>query len=121
MLVVDEDIVRRWAQYEVTKIGTFVFFAIPRDRTPLFNLMVFVKNEDSTDVRFWQSLALSKRCKWFNGEGNNLDRSLLNKFDVSVWEEKLNVAERGLLVLIFYGLDLQWLIKNNLKGVLKTL
>jgi hypothetical protein len=46
------------------------------------------------DVRFWQSYGPDiKDVKWFNGEGNNLDRAFLNKYDASVWVEEAKMIQ----------------------------
>lgn len=87
----------RWAQYEITE-DDIRFLPVPRDRDAAFSkfdgiaipaIQLFLP-----DVRFWQSYDTKiKDVKWFNGEGNNLDRALLNKFDSSEWEAQAKAIQ----------------------------
>ena len=82
----------RWAQYKVSD-DDIRFIPIPRDRDAAFSkfdgVAIPLIQLILPDVRFWQSYdAEIPSIKWFNGEGNNLDRAVLNKFDYSVWMEE---------------------------------
>lgn len=90
----------RWGQFEVTE-DDIRFLPVPRDRDAAFSkfdgiaipaIQLFLP-----DVRFWQSYDEEIRnVKWFNGEGNNIDRALLNKFDASVWEEEARYIQENI-------------------------
>ncbi|MFD0860611.1 hypothetical protein ACFQ1M_00200 [Sungkyunkwania multivorans] len=83
----------RWAEYNVKDSSKKIFMPIPRDRDAAFSrfdgtaiplIQLFVP-----DTRFWQSYRKEiKDTKWFNAEGNNLDRALLNQYGVDVWIEE---------------------------------
>jgi hypothetical protein len=90
----------RWAEYKVSK-DDVRFIPIPRDRDAAFSkfdgIAIPLIKLILPDVRFWQSYGPDiKDVKWFNGEGNNLDRALLNKFDASVWEEEAKGIQQGM-------------------------
>ncbi|RMA58937.1 BamA/TamA family outer membrane protein [Ulvibacter antarcticus] len=82
----------RWAEYKVSD-DDIRFIPIPRDRDAAFSkfdgIAIPIIKLILPDVRFWQSYGPEiKDVKWFNGEGNNLDRALLNEYDPSVWVEE---------------------------------
>ncbi|MGJ8667063.1 MAG: hypothetical protein ACSHW7_11890 [Patiriisocius sp.] len=79
----------RWGQYEITE-DDIRFLPVPRDRDAAFSkfdgvaipaIQLFLP-----DTRFWQSYDEEiPDVKWFNGEGNNIDRAILNKFSTDEW------------------------------------
>ncbi|EDM43221.1 outer membrane protein [unidentified eubacterium SCB49] len=90
----------RWAQYRVND-DDIRFIPVPRDRDAAFSkfdgIAIPLIRLALPDVRFWQSYdAEIPNIKWFNGEGNNLDRALLNKFDYSVWMEEAKNIQEGI-------------------------
>lgn len=90
----------RWGQYEINE-DDIKFLPVPRDRDGAFGkfdgvaipaIQLFLP-----DTRFWQSYDTDiKNVKWFNGEGNNIDRALLNKFDTSVWVEEAQIIQQSI-------------------------
>ncbi len=90
----------RWVEYEISD-DDIRFIPIPRDRDAAFSkfdgLAIPLVKLVMPDVRFWQSYGPEiKDVKWFNGEGNNLDQALLNKYDVSVWVEEAKYIQQHL-------------------------
>ncbi len=90
----------RWAEYEISD-DDIRFVPVPRDRDAAFSkfdgIAIPIIKMIMPDVRFWQSYSPDiKDIKWFNGEGNNLDRALLNKFDTSVWVEEAKYIQENL-------------------------
>ena len=89
----------RWAEYDLDKSDKKIFLPIPRDRDAAFSkfdgvaiplIQLFVPS-----TRFWQSYNDDlKSTKWFNAEGNNLDRMLLNKYDTDVWLSEANFIKK---------------------------
>lgn len=125
----------RWAQYEVNE-DDVRFIPIPRDRDAAFSkfegVAIPLIKMVVPDVRFWQSYDTNiKDVKWFNGEGNNLDRALLNKYDTSVWVEEAKIIQSqmtdDIIEEAFNRLpvevqdDASKDIKEKLKGRLKNL
>lgn len=87
----------RYAQYEITE-DDIRFLPVPRDRDAAFSkfdgIAIPLIQLFLPDVRFWQSYDPEiKDVKWFNGEGNNVDRALLNKFDSSEWLEQAKLIQ----------------------------
>lgn len=125
----------RWAEYEISE-DDVRFLPIPRDRDAAFSkfdgIAIPLIKMVVPDVRFWQSYDTDiKDVKWFNGEGNNLDRALLNKYDTSVWVEEAKIIQAKMsddvIDKAFTRLPLEVQdaasedIKNKLKGRLKNL
>ncbi len=125
----------RWAEYEISE-NDIRFLPIPRDRDAAFSkfdgIAIPLIKLVLPDVRFWQSYAPDiKNVKWFNGEGNNLDRAFLNKYDASVWVEEAQKIQAAMsdaeIDNAFTRLPKEVQdaasesIKNNLKGRLKNL
>jgi hypothetical protein len=94
----------RWAQYEISE-EDIRFLPIPRDRDGAFSkfdgIVIPIIKLFLPDTRYWQSYDEEiPDVKWFNGEGNNLDRRLINKFGTEAWikeaqyiQENLSAAE----------------------------
>ncbi|GEQ86104.1 hypothetical protein ULMS_16120 [Patiriisocius marinistellae] len=79
----------RWGQYEINE-DDIRFLPVPRDRDGAFakfdGVAIPAIQLFLPDTRFWQSYDQEiPNVKWFNGEGNNLDRSILNKFSTAEW------------------------------------
>lgn len=125
----------RWVEYEINE-DDIRFIPVPRDRDAAFSkfdgIAIPLIKMVVPDVRFWQSYDTNiKDVKWFNGEGNNLDRAFLNKYDASVWvEEAQKIQSRMTDEVIdqaFTRLPIEVQdeasedIKNKLKGRLKNL
>ncbi len=125
----------RWAQYKVND-DDIRFIPIPRDRDAAFSkfdgIAIPLIQLVLPDVRFWQSYdAEIPNIKWFNGEGNNLDRAILNKYDHSVWMEEAEAIQNNmtdaLIEEAFKNIPIEVqdesanAIKNHLKGRLKNL
>lgn len=125
----------RWAEYKISE-DDIRFIPIPRDRDAAFSkfdgIAIPLIKLFLPDVRFWQSYAPDiKDIKWFNGEGNNLDRAFLNKYDTSVWVEEAKYIQNNLTDEIieeaFKRLPKEVQdenseeIKNNLKGRLQNI
>jgi len=125
----------RWTEYEINE-DDILFIPIPRDRDAAFSkfdgIAIPLIKMVVPDVRFWQSYDTDiKDVKWFNGEGNNLDRALLNKYDASVWVEEAQKIQAGMnddvIDQAFKRLPMEVQdetsedIKNKLKGRLKNL
>ena len=125
----------RWAEYEIND-DDVRFIPIPRDRDAAFSkfdgVAIPLIKMVVPDVRFWQSYGPDiKDVKWFNGEGNNLDRALLNKFDASVWVEEAQKIQAKItdadIEQAFKRLpkevqdEASEKIKNNLKARLKNI
>ncbi|PKA84370.1 hypothetical protein ATE92_2558 [Ulvibacter sp. MAR_2010_11] len=90
----------RWAEYKVSD-DDIRFIPIPRDRDAAFSkfdgIAIPLIKMIMPDVRFWQSYGPDiKDVKWFNGEGNNLDKAFLNKYDASVWEEEAKFIQQNM-------------------------
>ncbi len=125
----------RWAEYE-TEDDEKIFLPIPRDRDGSFSkfdgigiplIQLFVP-----DTRFWQSYDDKlHNVKWFNAEGNNLDRAIFTKFGPEVWEEEARAIQQNITADV---IDKAFLrlpeavqdssaaqIKSNLKGRLQRL
>ena len=125
----------RWAEYEINQ-DDVRFIPIPRDRDAAFSkfdgIAIPIIKMVLPDVRFWQSYAPDiKNVKWFNGEGNNLDRAILNKYDASVWVEEAKIIQNKLsdaeidAAFMLLPKEVQDEasadIRENLKGRLKNL
>lgn len=125
----------RWAQYRISE-DDIRFIPVPRDRDAAFSkfdgIAIPLIKLILPDVRFWQSYGPEiKNVKWFNGEANNIDRSLLNKYDASVWEEEAKAIQLGMTDAVieeaFTRLpkevqdETSNQIKNNLKERLKNI
>ncbi len=125
----------RWVEYEIND-DDIRFLPIPRDRDAAFSsfdgIAIPLIKLVIPDVRFWQSYGPEiNNVKWFNGEGNNLDRALLNKYDTSVWVEEAKYIQKNLtdevIEKAFKRLPAEVQdeasedIKNSLKGRLKNL
>lgn len=90
----------RWAEYE-TKDNEKIFLPIPRDRDNSFSkfdgigiplIQLFVP-----DTRFWQSYDDKlNNVKWFNAEGNNLDRTIFTKYGPEIWEEEAKALQQNI-------------------------
>lgn len=125
----------RWAEYEISD-DDVRFIPIPRDRDAAFStfdgIAIPLIKMILPDVRFWQSYGPDiKDIKWFNAEGNNLDRAFLNKYDTSVWVEEAKYIQDNMsdaaIEDAFKRLPTEVQdeaseeIKNNLKGRLNNL
>jgi len=125
----------RWVEYEVNE-DDIRFIPIPRDRDAAFSkfdgIAIPLIKLILPDVRFWQSYGPDiKDVKWFNGEGNNLDRALLNKYDETVWVEEAKFIQEQMTDDVideaFKRLpkevqdDASLDIKNNLKARLQNI
>jgi len=125
----------RWGQYRISD-DDIRFVPVPRDRDAAFSkfdgVAIPLIKLILPDVRFWQSYGPEiNNIKWFNGEGNNLDRALLNKYDASVWEEEAKAIQAGMTDAIidqaFTRLpeevqdETSEEIKESLKGRLKNI
>jgi hypothetical protein len=125
----------RWAQYKVSD-DDIRFIPIPRDRDAAFSkfdgIAIPLIQLVLPDVRFWQSYdAEIPNIKWFNGEGNNLDRAVLNKFDYTAWIEEAKAIQAGMTPEVieqaFANLPAEVqdesseAIKNSLKGRLQNI
>ncbi len=125
----------RWAQYKVND-DDIRFIPIPRDRDAAFSkfdgIAIPLIQLILPDVRFWQSYhAEIPDIKWFNGEGNNLDRAVLNKFDHTVWMEEAKAIQDGItdadIEAAFKNIPLEvqdensQAIKQSLKGRLQNI
>lgn len=125
----------RWIEYEISD-DDVRFIPIPRDRDAAFSkfdgIAIPIIKLVVPDVRFWQSYSPDiKNVKWFNGEGNNLDRAFLNKFDASVWVEEAksiqNMMTDADIDAAFKRLPIEVQdeasedIKDNLKARLKNI
>tara|TARA_R110002072_G_scaffold125944_3_gene262652 strand:+ start:185536 stop:189201 length:3666 start_codon:yes stop_codon:yes gene_type:complete len=90
----------RFAEYEISDDETR-FIPIPRDRDAAFSkfdgLMMPIIKMFLPDTRFWQSYRDEIRdVKWYNGEGNNLDRAILTKFGTQAWLEEAKYIQENL-------------------------
>ncbi|MDX1470886.1 MAG: hypothetical protein R3213_05280, partial [Flavobacteriaceae bacterium] len=90
----------RWAQYEIGE-DDIRFIPVPRDRDAAFSkfdgIAIPIIQMIMPDLRHWQAYGPNiENVKWFNSEGNNLDRALLNKHDTSVWVEEAQKIQNGL-------------------------
>ncbi len=125
----------RWVEYEIND-DDIRFIPIPRDRDAAFSkfdgIAIPLIKLVLPDVRFWQSYGPKiNNVKWFNGEGNNLDRAFLNKYGVSVWVEEAKYIQDNLtddvIEQAFKRLPKEVQdenseeVKNNLKGRLQNL
>ena len=82
----------RWAEYK-SENGDKEFQPIPRDRDGSFSkfdgIGIPLIQMVMPDTRFWQTYDSDiKSVKWFNAEGNNLDRALISGVDIDVWREE---------------------------------
>ncbi len=125
----------RWAEYEISE-DDVRFLPIPRDRDAAFSkfdgIAIPIIKLILPDVRFWQSYSPEiKDVKWFNGEGNNLDRAFLNKYDSSVWVEEAKIIQQQMSDAVIEDAfkrlpaevrdEASEEIKNSLKGRLKKI
>lgn len=90
----------RFAEYEISDDETR-FIPIPRDRDAAFSkfdgVMLTIVKMFVPDTRFWQSYNDEIRdVKWYNGEGNNLDRALLTKYGTAAWIEEAKYIQANL-------------------------
>lgn len=90
----------RFAQYEINDDDTR-FIPIPRDRDAAFSkfdgLMMPIIKMFLPDTRFWQSYQDEIRdVKWYNGEGNNLDRAFLTAYGKAAWLEEAKYIQENL-------------------------
>ncbi|RDK87170.1 hypothetical protein [Marinirhabdus gelatinilytica] len=90
----------RFAEYEIDD-DTTRFIPIPRDRDAAFSkfdgVMLTIVKMVVPDTRFWQSYKDDIRdIKWYNGEGNNLDRTFMTKFGTDAWIEQARYIQQHL-------------------------
>ncbi|WP_432410258.1 hypothetical protein [Rasiella sp. SM2506] len=90
----------RFAEYEINDDET-EFIPIPRDRDAAFSrfdgVMMTVIKMFVPDTRFWQSYDDNIRdIKWYNGEGNNLDRAFMTKYGKEVWMSEAKYIQENL-------------------------
>ncbi|OAB81460.1 ShlB/FhaC/HecB family hemolysin secretion/activation protein [Cochleicola gelatinilyticus] len=90
----------RWLAYEQDN-EDIEFVPVPRDRDAAFSkfdgIAIPIIQLFLPDVRFWQSYASDiKNVKWFNGEGNNLDRAFINKYGVDTWVEEATFLKNNI-------------------------
>jgi len=125
----------RFAEYEINDNETR-FIPIPRDRDAAFSkfdgLMMPLIKMVVPDTRFWQTYDDDIRdIKWYNGEGNNLDRAFMTKYGKEAWlaeanyiqenlsDDEINAAWATLPVEVQDETATE--LKNNLKSRLKKL
>ena len=90
----------RWAEVEKPN-GDKEFQSIPRDRDGSFakfdGIAIPLIQLVMPDTRFWQTYDSEiKSVKWFNAEGNNLDRALFTGLDAQVWTEEAKYIQNNL-------------------------
>ncbi|MDX1462671.1 MAG: metallophosphoesterase, partial [Marinirhabdus sp.] len=90
----------RFAEYEIDD-DTTRFIPIPRDRDAAFSrfdgLMMPLIKMALPNTRFWQSYREEIRdIKWYNGEGNNLDRALMTKYGKEAWIEEAKYIQENI-------------------------
>lgn len=125
----------RFAEYEIDDTNTR-FIPIPRDRDAAFSkfdgVMIPIIKMLAPDTRFWQSYSDEIRdIKWYNGEGNNLDRAFMTKFGKEAWIAEAKYIQDNLTEA---KIDAAWKqlptevqdeasekLKNSLKSRLKKL
>jgi hypothetical protein len=125
----------RFAQYEINDDETY-FLPIPRDRDAAFSkfdgiIMPIIKIL-VPDTRFWQTYSDDiTNIKWYNGEGNNLDRAFMTKYGKEAWVTEAKYIQENLSDA---AIDQAWALlppevqdetseelKNNLKSRLKKI
>tara|TARA_R100000935_G_scaffold42923_1_gene65212 strand:- start:32232 stop:35894 length:3663 start_codon:yes stop_codon:yes gene_type:complete len=90
----------RFVEYEISDDETR-FIPIPRDRDAAFSkfdgVMLTLIKIIAPDTRFWQTYKDDIRdIKWYNGEGNNLDRTFMTKFGTDAWLEEAKYIQENL-------------------------
>ncbi|NND88105.1 MAG: hypothetical protein HKM28_02535, partial [Flavobacteriaceae bacterium] len=88
----------RWGAYKISD-DDIRFVPVPRDRDAAFSkfdgIAIPLIQLFLPDVRFWQSYDSEiDNVKWFNGEGNNIDRAIINKHDSEVWVEEARYIQQ---------------------------